>query len=91
MNEPRSTPAFAIGGVSETPWRPRLQPGQFEWLVDGYVAMPRELAEACKDLVERVLAFSGDQPDRALITLQHDLADLLRPPASTQPERSTQT
>jgi hypothetical protein len=37
----------------------------------------RALLERCRDLAARVLAFSGDAPDRDLVKLQHELAELL--------------
>lgn len=43
------------------------------------VFFPRRTAERCRDLAERVLAFSGENPDPELIQLQHELTELIQP------------
>jgi hypothetical protein len=40
--------------------------------------------------IEQLLAAQGDAPDRDLLRLQHELADLLRPSGSPAAEHSTQ-
>ncbi len=51
----------------------------------------RAIRERCPTILrflEELLAAQGDAADRALITLQHDLAELLQPPASQPSEQN---
>lgn len=68
----RSTPAFAIGGelegISETC---DLNPHNL-------VVLPRRVVERMRLHLEDLLPVFGDRPPRELVSLQHDLVELLK-------------